>query len=510
MKFFFYILLFLIITNYWVASINNLRTTTKFKFDDPDLIEKSQAIWQKLSNPSLEKGYATGINKLFGELNVKVQTKLSTLSGAEKTTLTTDWDLFVTQFNQAAKMFNDIRDEMRKIQKEEDSQTKSEDDAKFETQKAANAEEIKKLGQKVATFASTDKAKVLKDAAIRGLAASMPPSFCWKKADVGTAPTNCPTAYPDRSGALCYRNCEAIKGEHGFTGDKANYKFHIWGGVCWEDCSQFSDGTPGTWLDKGLTCNKAGTGWHFKRSFITSSKTNFNSGVNCPAKMYKGLALCYRDCTSIGYKNCGIGACSIYKTTCYKEVAKMVWKSFVGVLKFIGFVLSFGASTAVTSALSEIQEVVDKIEIGVKIFEGFEISKTVFRNSEITNNVKAGCVKHATEILKVFPGGVTSTEVTAACDAAVQEEVTRQAKPETTFDPTTVFLDHLEEQTTGSTYGIASGFVGVLTECDWKKKEESSFKTSCARAVLEAFSGEPTGLVGLAAAFIYERCPQDL
>ena len=66
MKFLFYILLFLIITNYWVSSINNLRTTTKFKFDDPELIAKSQAIWQKIINPSIKKGCLKPISRKNG------------------------------------------------------------------------------------------------------------------------------------------------------------------------------------------------------------------------------------------------------------------------------------------------------------------------------------------------------------------------------------------------------------------------------------------------------------
>ena len=398
---------------------------------------------------------------------------------------------------------------MRKIENEKAAQTTEADDNAFDAGKQKLQNEIADLVKKVVANANPDKAKLLKNAAIRGLAASMPPAFCWKKPDFGKIPTNCPTDYPNRSGALCYKNCEQIKGEHGYTKDKAKYHFKIWGGVCWEDCETF-DGTSAQWESKGLVCNKKGAkGWHWKKSFITSSKTNFNSGVTCPDKMYKGLALCYKDCSSIGYKNCGIGACSIYKSTCYKEVARMVWKTFTGVLKFIGFVLSLGATTAISAAIESLQEVVDKIEIGVKVFEGLEIAKTVFRNQTIMQVVQTGCVAKAKELLKAYTI-VKDTEITAACGAAIDDEKARQATPEVSFDPTTVFLDTIEEAKTGSTYSIASGVVGILEKCDWRKKEESSFKTSCAQAVLEGFSAEPTGLVGLAAAFVYERCPQGL
>lgn len=48
-------------------------------------------------------------------------------------------------------------------------------------------------------------------------------------------------------------------------------------------------------------------GWAFKKSFIPSSRTNFNKGVTCPDEMYKFGALCYpltsnrKSCDEIGY-----------------------------------------------------------------------------------------------------------------------------------------------------------------------------------------------------------------
>lgn len=489
-----------------VLAINRLRTLNSVHFDDPQIVEKTQEIWTKLSTPSLEKGYATSIKTIFNEVKALVAAEIQKKKAPEKDNLEREWQEFLGQYNSAAESFDNIRESMRKIELEKAAQTNEND---VDTQTKAIQKEIANLVEKVAVIAKVDQAKLLKNATIRALAASMPPSFCWKKPDFGTRPKECPAKYPDRSGELCYRNCEQIKGEHGYTKDKAKYKFKLWGGVCWENCEAF-DGTTNQWESKGLVCNKKNEkGWHWKRSFVTSSKTNFDTEVKCPTDMYKGLALCYRDCKAIGYENCGIGACSIYKSTCHKEVARMAWKSFTGVLKFVGFVLSGGATSAVTEALKSIADVVGQIDIGVKIFEGFEIAKTVFRNVELTKLIKDGCIAKTTKYLSAYKN-IAENDIIKACNDTIVEEINRQAKPETKLDITTVFFDTVEKAATGQTYNVVSGALGIINACDWKKKEESSFKTNCARAIFDGFSAEPTGLVGLVAAFIYEKCPKDL
>ena len=98
--------------------------------------------------------------------------------------------------NKKLQQFNNIRESMRKIEDEKAAQTTEVDDNAFDAGKQKLQNQIADLVKKVDTNANPDKAKLLRSAAIRALAASMPPTFCWKKPDFGKIPTNCPTDYP--------------------------------------------------------------------------------------------------------------------------------------------------------------------------------------------------------------------------------------------------------------------------------------------------------------------------
>jgi len=150
---------------------------------------------------------------------------------------------------------------------------------------------------------------------------SLPPLYCWKKGgDAGIIPSNCPEGF-ERRAALCFKKCNA------------GYK-HI-AGLCYKNC-------PEGFKDHGLTCYKHFFKWHFKKSYIPKSLTNFHKDVTCPGRMYHGGALCYRNCEVVGLVNCGIGACSIDKSTCGKAIMNLILNVVKGVVKLITFVLSLG------------------------------------------------------------------------------------------------------------------------------------------------------------------------
>ena len=188
----------------------------------------------------------------------------------------------------------------------------------------------------------------------------------------------------------------------------------------------------------------------------------------------------------------------------------MAWKSFQGVLKLVGFIASFGATSAVWGTVQTITEaigkVAEKVDIGMKILEGIEITRTAFRNEKLKKVVLEECTVKAQKLLKNLSPAPTKQEVAAACKGVLDTEVDNQkAQTKIGFDPTSLTLDMIESQ------GYASSAIGAVKACDLRKKGERSYKTECARAVLETISpADPTGLVGLAAAFIYERCPGDI
>ena len=136
------------------------------------------------------------------------------------------------------------------------------------------------------TSVSKAKAATYTSACLKGVMASIPPSFCYKKnGDAGKIPTGCPSGW-FRSVALCYKNC------------KEGYKHVL--GVCWQKKC------PKGYKDHGLTCFKFN--WlksktKVKDSYVPSSMNNFDSRIPCPDEHYKSGALCYRNCNKAGLVN---------------------------------------------------------------------------------------------------------------------------------------------------------------------------------------------------------------
>lgn len=90
--------------------IQSFRYKNLNKFDDSQMIEKSQLIWEKLSKPSLEAGYDTTINNLVTELHALVQQKANKLTGEDRAILIKEWDQFNDAFATAANSVNKIGD----------------------------------------------------------------------------------------------------------------------------------------------------------------------------------------------------------------------------------------------------------------------------------------------------------------------------------------------------------------------------------------------------------------
>lgn len=122
----------------------------------------------------------------------------------------------------------------------------------------------------------------------------MPPAVCWKRGgDVGVIPTGCPNGY-HRHMAECIKHCDD--------------------GYWWDQAASCIKRCPQGYREFPLTCTR----WFhtFARHVYHPIRlTNFNHQAPCPSGMYKGGALCYRNCSDERMfqppmENCGIGACA--------------------------------------------------------------------------------------------------------------------------------------------------------------------------------------------------------
>lgn len=171
-----------------------------------------------------------------------------------------------------------------------------------------------------------------------------PPKFCWKKADLGYMPTNCPPQYV-RRGAHCVMECDQIA--------KKRKKSCV-------------DGyKPNGWFT--CTCKDRKSHTFMVNPFTKDLLTNFNNDVTCnkPTHWHHG-ALCYkRSCPHFlpDYVNCGIGACAATKADCKAEVVKLVLNVIFGFTKFVITILTLGGGVIAQTALVNNVIASDKITI---------------------------------------------------------------------------------------------------------------------------------------------------
>ena len=304
---------------------------------------------------------------------------------------------------------------------------------------------------------------------------NVPPSFCWKKGgDWGTIPTACPSGY-FRYLAMCYKECD---GGYGFTL-----------GVCWQIC-------PSGYTNLGLVCGKNIFKWFFKNSFIPHILTNFDSRVPCPAGMYKGLALCYRDCNKNLMVNCGIGACAQSTASCVEGILTIAMDFLAGLGEMVLFIVSFGSSSGATPALASAKT---GLQAGIKKV-GQSALKSAFQSFKkwIGGFTKEKVKQWLTEKVKEYVvGKIVTYAIEKACGAVgdlVFQEV--QAKTE----PTLTFMDQVK--------GLAEK-IPIYGQCSKVDTNNSSpnDEIACAKNVLETVGMvDPTGLCAMAAAFMQPIC----
>ena len=312
----------------------------------------------------------------------------------------------------------------------------------------------------------------LAKACFQGAISAVPGEFCWKKgADFGKIPSGCPANY-ERILALCFERC------------KSGYS--QFGGVCWEVCG-------GRDKNIGFMCWKSLFRWHFKKSYIPNSLTNFNSRIPCPDGMYKSGALCYRDCRKISMVNCGIEACASSGSSCGLAIANMTVEDVVTIGGIILDMLSLGTASGLTTAAKTAASKIGKE--GLK--KAFLRSKA-FIEKQVTSNlknfVKTTAQKAQKFLAKQLLSKYTEYQMEQFCENTVKSIRKINGKKN---EPSESFagIDFL-------------GVLGVAKSCS-KTLDTINAKLECAKGVLEAVGNlDPTGIIGLAAAFVNPICKE--
>lgn len=306
-------------------------------------------------------------------------------------------------------------------------------------------------------------------ACTNGLLSQIPAEFCYKRGgDFGVIPTLCDCGY-FRFLALCYRDCPA------------GYYFLL--GVCWSAC-------PGGYTDIGLLCISLG-GIIAKNSFISESRTNFDAVAICPQHMYKGGALCYRDCTMIGLVNCGIGACASSETECAAKIAGMVVNTLVGLGTALAFVCSFGTSSVGTTGIAAMKSTITNAIKGMKK-SIIDITKRIASKAITKKGFLKGAINAAKDYMRDTVQSVVEDQVVAAVCGKVADSLLTKTQASTAVGFNVAALD-------------VTGISSIGDSCGDTSSENG--RIGCASAVIGVLANfDPTGLLGIASALMQPIC----
>ena len=382
--------------------------------------------------------------------------------------------------------------------------------------------------------------KALKKAVEKAIVASIPPEFCWR----GNLP-RCPDVYPDRSGLRCYKNCEAenqrrisIAAEDK-KAEMRKHHFHLFGGVCWENCTAYQSKTgAGTYKSFGPFCKKTDKKvFHLKKSFVSGSVPDFHSTTTCPGENNKKvLGLCYRKCSEFGYVSCGVGACAVNGPACAKNIVSIVSKTLLGVTELVLFALSLGGSGAVKEAIdllkpiseSELaKKVVEKALFDIadlflpKLIDQYTNLARIFQKPELKQNIILDCKSKARILLKNFQN-VLPAQIDHECEEEVEKQAREAEKKQVIFgdvrrewgeahsvtDKVKAFAKNAAKAADLTLlFGIGHAIASCKELHDVGQVASANLKAECAKKSMEfAAAIDPTGVVGLITAFVYPTC----
>jgi len=311
---------------------------------------------------------------------------------------------------------------------------------------------------------------------MNGIAMAAPPNFCYKSGKHNhEVPTKCASGWR-RNMAECFRDC------------RSGYYF-VGGGTCWQHCK---DG----YKDHGATCYKSFFKWYFKKSYWTDRKTNFHDESQCNhSDQYKSGAMCYKRCETYGetpnsLEGCGFDACASSAASCASTIFNMVAE--------IGFAIASLVSLGTFSALKvAARGLVKKLgSSGVKAVSKGAVNAIMrsgtreFVKASSKNAMKAVKKEGKDWIKSTAIDGWTENAVKNLCQHVASNYYNKLTKEPAPFNP--AMLD-------------PTGIAAAVTSCE-KGKEDTM---ACKAAIVGAMGTfDPTGFLGVAAAFMHDKCAE--
>jgi hypothetical protein len=228
-----------------------------------------------------------------------------------------------------------------------------------------------------------------------------------------------------------------------------------------------------------------------KRSNIPASYTNFHEQAICPMGYYKFGALCYRNCDKIGHVNCGIGACAASTEECISGIISIVLEFLMSMIQFVSFVASFGTTSSATAAFTAAKNALKSM--GKKAANGMKMLKKIARNPTFRKKMIKESLKKARDSAKDFAlEHVKNLALEKVCEGVYQG----MFKQSEDYDGITVELKDFDP----------TGAAQAAEDCGQDMSDENN-RIACASAILGVVSSvDPTGLVGMAAAFMKPLC----
>jgi hypothetical protein len=186
--------------------------------------------------------------------------------------------------------------------------------------------------------------------------------------------------------------------------------------------------------------------------------------------------------------------CAASNEGCAAGVSQMVIDTISSIGKGVGFVLSFGTSTAATQGISSAKEAVNKSIDVVKnaAKSALNFMKTLANNPEARNAFKKKALEAAQKkIQESIVDKLKETIISGVCSSvhdALIEKVAKAEEPKTFFEK----VDAL-------------GISDINKNC--KNPDGTNGGIACAKSILTSLESlDPTGLVGLASAFMQPIC----
>jgi hypothetical protein len=205
--------------------------------------------------------------------------------------------------------------------------------------------------------------------------------------------------------------------------------------------------------------------------------------------MYRGAALCYRDCENIGLKNCGIGACASDSVTCALKIISMVQGVAEGIATAVSTIATLGSSAVAKTALKTGVKAAGKVALNAAKNSLKKLLTSSIKNT-IKNKAKAVLKKKAKAWVK---GAVTEVFINGFCQGVWETSITKIVKSNVDVSESSIL-------SAVDVFGVES----MVANCEDTSGDGG---LECATSVIDGLSAfDPTGVLTIAAVFMHPVC----